>query len=79
MIDMSKVNKKAFKEVCTTLEAGQPLTLEQVGSVFGQDFWVLLVYALMDSQLAARAIQGAINRLRSGSSVLESSDAEERS
>ena len=57
---------KAYKEVKTELGKGLPLTLEMVGRVYGPDFWMLLVYALMDSNDAARAIQGAIQRLRSG-------------
>lgn len=70
-------NKKAFKDVCTELDnhgLPLPLTFEHVGRVFGQEFWVLLVYALMDAQLAARAIQGAIERLRAGESSSEVSD-----
>ena len=56
-------DKKAFKLISTQLES-TPLTLEMVGDVFGKDFWMLLVGALMDSNDAARAIQGAIYRLR---------------
>lgn len=58
------VNKKALKEVSSRLEAGDELTFEMVGAVFGSDFWCMLVMAFMDSQEAARAIQGAINKLR---------------
>ena len=57
-------NKKAFKQVCERLTAGEALTLEEVGEVFGQEFWVMLVYAFMDSNDAARAIQGAIQKLK---------------
>ena len=56
-------DKKAFKDVCTKLETA-PLTLEMVGDVFGKSFWMLLVGALMDASDAARAVQGAIFRLR---------------
>ena len=64
-----KVNKKAFKELVAKLEAGEAqLTLSDVGEVFGTPFWELLVYAMMDANEAARAIQGAINRLRGGAS-----------
>lgn len=62
-------NKKAFKAVCTELEAGKDLTFEMVGSVFGQEFWMLLVMNLIDAQDAARAVQGAINRLRTETGV----------
>jgi hypothetical protein len=61
-------NKSAFKRVCDELET-KPLTFQQVGAVFGEDFWVLLVYSLMDAGEASRAIQGAINRLKSGEKV----------
>ena len=57
---------KALRAVRSELEAGNPLTLEMVGDVFGQAFWVLLVYEFMDAQLAARAIQNAIARLSAG-------------
>lgn len=56
-------NKKAFKEVCAELEAGNDLTLAMVERVFGADFSMMLVYTLMDANDAARAIQGAIARL----------------
>ncbi len=63
------VNKKAVKEVSKQLEEGKELTFEMVGAVFGQDFWMMLVMAFMDSQDAARAIQNAINRLRTEEKV----------
>jgi hypothetical protein len=56
-------NKKAFKEVSDKLAAGEELTFALVGDVFGPDFWVLVTSAFMDAQDAARAIQGAINRI----------------
>lgn len=56
-------NKRAFKEVCAELEAGTDLSLEMVGRVFGDDFWMMICYAFLDAQDAARAIQGAIARL----------------
>ena len=57
-------NKKAFKQVCARVAAGEALTLQEVGEVFGQEFWVMLVYAFMDSNDAARAIAGAIQKLK---------------
>ena len=57
-------NKKEFKLVCDELAGGQELTLAHVGRVFGQPFWEMTVILLLDSQDAARAIQGAISRLR---------------
>ena len=61
-------SKTEFTKVCKEL-TDQQLTFTQVGRVFGQDFWELLVYALLDSQEAARAIQGAVNRLKAGESA----------
>lgn len=57
-------DRKAFELVCEDLERGNPLTFLHVGEVFGNDFWVLLVYAFLDSNDAARAIQGAIQKLK---------------
>ena len=56
-------DKKAFKQVCAEMEGGAPLTLSHVGAVFGTPFWEMLVMCLMDSNDAARAIQGAIARI----------------
>jgi hypothetical protein len=60
------INVEMFERVKYDLENGEVLTLGMVMSVFGQDFCELLVNCLMDSQDAARAIQGAIARLKSG-------------
>ena len=62
-------NKAAFERVCKELEEGpgqSQLTFAHVGDVFGTAFWIELVYALMDAQSAALAIQGAIRRLSKG-------------
>ena len=59
-------NDKAYKDVKAELAKGLPITFEMVGRVFGPDFWMLIVYSLMDATDAARAIQGAINRLARG-------------
>lgn len=61
---MAKIDHKALELVEDDLEKGADLTFQHVGEVFGTDFWVLLVEGFLDSQEAARAIQGAINRLR---------------
>lgn len=61
---MSKVDRKALDLVEEDLEKGNELTFAHIGTVFGQEFWELLVMALMDAQDAARRIQGAISRLR---------------
>lgn len=62
---MSSPNKKAFKALCAAYVADpdHTLTLLDVGKVFGDDFWMLLVYAFLDANDAARAIQGSIARL----------------
>ena len=57
-------NKKEFKAVYGELETGAELTFEMVGRVFGPSFWVLVVYAFMDANDAARAIQNAIGKLK---------------
>lgn len=58
------LNLTEAKKVKGKLDKGSELTFAMVGDVFGQPFWELLVTSLMDSQDAARAIQGAIARLR---------------
>lgn len=57
-------DKKMFKVVSQQLAEGKPLSLEMVGSVFGQEFWVELVGTMLDANDAARAVAGAINRLK---------------
>jgi hypothetical protein len=57
---------KAYSRVKADLKAGQELTFAHIGEVFGPEFWYLIVEALMDSQDAARAIHGAISRLKAG-------------
>ena len=57
-------NREAFERVCQDLQEGNELTLTHVGEVFGTPFWVMVVSCLMDAGDAARAIQGAIQRLR---------------
>ena len=59
-------NKQAFKRVCEQLEAGEALTFRMVGEVFGPEFWEMVVFSYMDANDAARAVQGAIARLREG-------------
>lgn len=59
-------NKAAFKEVMADLATGNELTFHHCGMVFGPDFYELLIYAFLDANDAARAIQGAIGRLRAG-------------
>ncbi len=58
------INREAFEAVAKEAENGAELTFEMLGRVFGSDFWEMLVIALMDAQDAARAIQGAIGKLR---------------
>lgn len=70
-------NRKEFNKLCREIEAGEQLTFEGIGNIFGQDFWMMLVWALMDSGEAARAIQGAIQRLRAGDEVVEQAVGDE--
>jgi len=63
------VNREELEKVATELDAGGMLTLEHIGRVFGQDFWMLIVYSLMDASDAARAIQGALLRLSGGQKI----------
>ena len=66
---MAYPNPAAFKTVCKDIKSGQELTLEQIGTVFGPDFYQMVIYLLLDSNDAARAIQGAVNRLKAGEKV----------
>ena len=66
---MAKVDREALELVIEDLEKGAELNLKHVGDVFGSDFWELIVMLLLDAQDAARAIQGAINRLRDDAEV----------
>lgn len=61
---MARVNRQAFEDVARRLDAGEDFTFTMIGDIFGQEFWVLLVYTLMDANDAARAISGAISNLR---------------
>lgn len=61
-IEHAPYNKEHFEEVCGYLDDGQELTLEMVGHVFGPDFYLIMLYTLMDAQEAARAIQLASAR-----------------
>jgi hypothetical protein len=59
-------SQKAFKQVCEKLAAGEELSLEMIGDVFGKDFYIILIGTLLDANDAARAIQGAVLRLKAG-------------
>ena len=61
-------DKKAFKRVCELLKGADPdeaphLTFRYIGDIFGPAFYELILYALLDAQDAARAIQLASARL----------------
>ena len=61
---MVSINQSNFKAlVKRASDEDYELTLEDIGDVFGKDFYIMLVTMLMDAQDAARAIQGAISRL----------------
>lgn len=59
-----KPNDDAYGDVSIRLANGEELTFEMIGDIFGQEFWMILVYSLMDAQDASRAIAGAILALR---------------
>lgn len=61
---MAKIDREALELVAAELEKGEELNLKHIGDTFGSDFWELIVMLLLDAQDAARAIQGAVNRLR---------------
>lgn len=73
---MAKIDRDALELVVEDLEKGADLTFQHIGSVFGASFWMLLVEALLDAHDAARAIQNAINRLRSGEVVEDEDESE---
>ena len=56
-------DREAFEEVIKDLTNGAPLDFTMIGSVFGPEFYELLLMTLLDANDAARAIQGAVNRL----------------
>ena len=60
---MHTTSRDAFDVVEDKLDNNGSLTLEDVGEVFGTDFWMLLVYTLVDAQVAARAIANALVRM----------------
>ena len=60
---MHTLDREAFDTVEDKLENNGALTLEDIGAVFGADFWQLLVYTLVDAQVAARAIANALVRM----------------
>lgn len=74
---MAKIDREALELVNEDLERGAELTLQHIGSVFGQEFWELIVMLLLDAQDAARAIQGAINRLRDDAEIDEFDEDDE--
>lgn len=60
---MATIDREAFDSVEDKLDNNGSLTLEDIGDVFGADFWQLLVYTLVDAQVAARAIANALVRM----------------
>ena len=71
---MAHVDRHAFEELCERLDKGEALTFEAIGDIFGKSLWIMLVYTLLDAQVAARAIQSAILRIQA-QAVLEYEDA----
>jgi hypothetical protein len=75
---ITQADRQAFEQVAEALENGQQLTFEMIGKIFGDEFWMMLVYSFMDAQDAARAIQGAINRLRDSGELAEDTEDEDQ-
>ena len=71
---MHTLDRDAFDTVEDKLENNGALTLEDIGEVFGADFWQLLVYTLVDAQVAARAIANALVRMSGEEEDEEESD-----
>lgn len=65
---------EAFVAVCNKMDKGEPFLLEDAMDVFGTEFSITLVYALMEAGDAARAIQSAMNRLKAGEKTDEAPD-----
>ena len=43
---MTVLNREAFEKVCKELETGGCLTFRQIGSIFGPEFWEMLLLTL---------------------------------
>jgi hypothetical protein len=59
------IDREALELVEADLESGTELNVHHIGQVFGADAYELIIMLLMDANDAARAIQGAVMRLRS--------------
>lgn len=62
--DATTAREKAFSDHCYRLDHGEMLSFDAIGRVYGHEFYMLLIHALMDANDAARAISGAIRRLK---------------
>lgn len=64
-------NKSEFLQVVARIRLKKAqLTFEDIGKVFGPEFYVMIIYMLMDAQDASRAIAGAISRLKTEASTM---------
>ena len=52
-------DKEAFNKLYTDIEAGThgPLTLLDIRSIFGNDFWMLLLYSISHINMTAENIK----------------------
>ena len=65
-----RMDRAAFKRIYERhANEDDVLSWEDVGDVFGKEVWMMLVYTMMDANDAARAIQGAIGRLKENDHV----------
>jgi hypothetical protein len=79
---MPTISQTQFKALVkrASEEEDYQLTLEDIGDVFGKDFYIMVITLLLDAQDSARAIQGAIRRLSTAtpvSPVLDSNEDED--
>ena len=65
-------NREEFDYLCEAHY--KDLSLDDIGNVFGPEFYKLIIYLLVDANEAGRAIQNAFNRL---SKVQEEAEEED--
>lgn len=54
---MTKPNNEEYNKVCKQLEEGQALTLQMLGRIFGEDFWILVVVCMSQTTIKAENIK----------------------
>lgn len=54
---MNPPNRLAFDRVCADLEHGVPLNLSMIGDIFGQEFWILILYSIANTNIQANKLE----------------------